>query len=63
MASFGFAVERTLEWSKIIFGERNGFWATALQAARSEFFRDLLRRSWQGSRAYHFQLGGIAIFP
>ena len=43
MASFGFAVKRTLEWSKIIFGERNGFWATAPQAAKSEFFRDVKR--------------------
>jgi hypothetical protein len=34
-------VKRALEWSKIIFGERNGFWATARQAAKSEFFRDL----------------------
>jgi hypothetical protein len=33
-------VKRTLEWSKIIFGERNGFWATAHCVAKSEFFRD-----------------------
>jgi hypothetical protein len=26
MASFGFAVKRALEWSKIIFGERRETW-------------------------------------
>jgi len=30
-------VKRTLEWSKIIFGERNGFWATALEHRRASF--------------------------
>jgi hypothetical protein len=27
---FSISLERPLEWSKIIFGERSGFWTTAL---------------------------------
>ena len=37
---FGFAVKRALEWSKIIFSEWNGFWATARQATMTVFFQN-----------------------
>jgi hypothetical protein len=30
--------------SKILFSERNGFWATAGQAAKTEFFPELLEK-------------------
>jgi hypothetical protein len=42
-------VKRTLEWSKIIFGERNGFWATA----REQIFSTIRAQSSFSMKFYN----------